>query len=324
MSMAAVRDVLQLGGLNVLYPTVLEQVLRWLPIALVLATPAAVILSRGGRYRVRHLPAWLCLLAAALLVALGAQALSQAVGWALGSRPPVIEFFNALRLAMLPLYVLLAHAAVHLVRVTRHHRGWVRAALGLGAAVYLGFCWNTRTLRHMVQDAIAGLAQEPPPAPAEPRDAADRELRLLAGWIKEQTPPDALVVTDRAEVRLYARRSVLCCQADVRYLYHLAPSRLTPWARRLRQQRQLLSPAERARADAAAIVAFADAHWAIQGRLPAPTYVLIGGGAAPAPAGRLEEIPAPGGIRGRHWRLLVVRPARATTTPALTTRPDGT
>lgn len=324
ISMPALRGVLQLGGINFLYPAALEHVLRWLPVAVVLAAPAAIILSRAGRYRVSDLPGWLWLLAAALLVALGLHGLSQLVGRLLGTRPPVIGFFDALRLAMLPLYVLFAQATVHLMRLTRRHRSWVRAGLGLLAAVYLGSSHNTRPLRHMVQDFIVDVAQEHSPATARPRDSADRELRLLARWADHHTPSDALFVADRPEIRPYGRRSLLCCQADVRYLYHFAPGRLSQWAWCLREQRALLKPTQSARADAAAIAAFVDAHWQRGGGLAAPTYLLIRAEAAPAPTDRLEEITPPGGIWGQYWRLFLVRPAGPATIPTLTTRPEDT
>jgi len=107
------RDALKLAGQNVLYPGVLLETVRWLPVPVLLGAPAAILLSRAGRFRVRNLGGWLWLLAGAWIVAFGLHGLGQLLAWILGTLPPLIELFDALRLAMLPLYVLFAQAAVH-------------------------------------------------------------------------------------------------------------------------------------------------------------------------------------------------------------------
>ncbi len=304
--MDAVRGVLKLARIDVLFPGAAIQFLWWLPMAAVLAVPAAVILFRGGRYRMREQAVWLWMLAAAVGVALGAQGVSQLVGLLRDRPPPIIEFFAALRLAALPLYVFFAQAAVHLFRQTRRHRTWVRAGLFLFAVVYLGCSFNTRTVRHMVQEAILALGwdgpdgpeQPSPPAPEPPqpprpwreilrhdlRSGRARELESLAQWARDErhTPRNALFITDREEIRLHARRSILCAADDVRYLFHLAPQELQPWAERFREQQERLRPREGHPASAERIVRFVDEHRPPLVALPIPSYVLLRRETAPA------------------------------------------
>lgn len=315
MTISQFRGILELAGLNVLYPQVLIQGLRWLPVAAALAAPAAIVLARAGRYRVRDLRAWLWMLAGAVAVAFGLQGLSQAVGWRLGILPPVIEFFDALRLAMLPLYALFAQAMVHLLRLARRNRNWVRVALGALAAVYLGSSFNTRPVRHIVRDAVAAVAEEEHARDEGPD--AQAELRAIARWAgrNRHTPPEAVFICGKPEIRLYARRSVLFCPADVRYLYRLAPQRLDRWAQEIRVQRKLLNPPEGTPADADRIVALVDTYWQRRSAPSAPTYVLIPTRAAPGAALRLREIAPPGAIWGDHWRVYRVLPLSAAASP---------
>ena len=323
LPVAEVAGMLKLGRIDVLYPSVVTEFLRWLPMAAVLAIPAAIILFRAGRYRIRQQAVWFWLLGGALAVALGAQGLSQLVGRLRGTPPPVIEFFGALRLAMLPLYVFFAQAAVHLYRQTRQHPLLIRAGLVVFAVVYLGSSFNTRALRHMVRDRVAALAEadgdgEParpgtngdrpsdgPPAGVPDEGDRHEELAALAAWLGRDgnTPRDALVITEEEGVRAYGRRSVLCCPGDVRYLYHLAPGRLEDWAECLRRQRALLKPPESIRADPANIGEFADGLAPPAGDGTGPVYVLLPTEKAPSAPGRLVEVRAPEGLWGRRWRL---------------------
>lgn len=318
MSIAQLRSILQLTGSNVLYPEPLTQVLRWLPLAVLLAAPAAIILTRAGRYRVRDLGAWLWLLGAAGIVAFVLHGVSQFVGWRLSTLPPVIEFFDAFRLAMLPLYVLFAQAMINLIRLARRNRAWVRAGLAALVVGYLGSSYNARPIRHMVRDAVAALAEKEP-LRSDRGDKRER-LRSIARWAGRDahTPPDATFLCGEAEIRLYARRSVLFCPADVRYLYHLAPQRLAQWAENLRTQRTLLNPPEGTPADADRIVAFLDTYWQQRAGPAAPTYVLIPSRSAPPATARLQEIALPDGTRGQHWRLFRLVPfvPGATTSPS--------
>ena len=307
MPMSQVDEVLQLAGVYVLYPAVLIHTLRWLPMAALLAMPP-VVLSLAGRYRFRELRFWLWFLAAAMAVAFGAHGLSQLAGKLLGVRPPVLEFFQALGLAMLALYVLLAQALVQLIRMTQTRRAWAHAAVAAAAVIYVGASLNAESLRHMLRDGITHVARTPALSPDRERRQQQAELQAIASWSAGATPDEALFVTDHARIRMRARRAISCCAADVPYLYHLAPARLGEWADRLRRQRALLKPPQGVQADAERIVAFADALWRQRGYAPGPTYVVISAEAAPAPTPRLVHVPSPGQGWGRQWRLLQVLP----------------
>ena len=309
MPLSEVRRTLQVAGVYVLYPAVMIHALRWLPMTALLAAPAAV-LSLAGRYRFRELGFWLWFLAGALVVAFGAQGLSQLAGALLGIRPPVVEFFEALRLARLALYVLLAEALVHLVRMTQTRRGWAHAAVTAVAVIYVGASLNVEPLRHMLRDAITRVARTAPGLAERERREQQAELREIATWAAGATPDEALFVTDRAEVRMRGRRAISCCGADVRYFYHLAPDRLGEWAQRLRTQRKLLKPPQGVQADADKIVAFVDALWRRREYVPSRTYVVISAEAAPAPTRRLVAVSPPRQQWGRHWRVLRVLPFR--------------
>ncbi len=310
LTTADLAGYLQLAGLNLLYPGLLVEALRWLPIACGLAVPTAIILSRADRYHVENLSGWIAVLASALLVAFGLHGLMQLVGWWLGTAPPTLELFNSLRLAMLPLYALFAQAMIQILRVVaRKNRVWVRAALAMFAVVYLGSSFNTLPLRHMVTDGIAALAGEGRQTQRRP----DRkEMRSLARWASRETntPPDAMFVAPSfaGEIRMTAQRAVMCSPADLRQLYYLAPSRLAPWAGLLRDQRRLLSPPDRPKADAGQIVRFVEQYWDSRSGRTAPTYLIIEARFAPEASGRLEEIVPPGGVWGRYWRLFRVPP----------------
>ncbi len=331
ISLAQLRSDLELARMELLYPGILLSVLRWLPVAALLAVPASFALSRAGRYRLRYLGAWLWMFAAAMAVALGLQGLSQLIGWQRGTLPPTLSFFGALGLAMLPLYVVFAQAAVHLIRLVRPSRQWVQAGLGVFVAVYLASSYNTLPLRHMLRDAAAWVGRE---ARASERPQEQAELLAIARWAgrEDHTPRDALCLGAGSDFRLHARRSVLAGREDLRYFYFLAPRQIPDWAKALRAERELLNPPEGTPAEAERIAAFVAEHWRELDRPAAPTYALIRSRAAPAKAERLTELAAPttkrtaataapattqplvevappAGEWGRHWRLFRVLPA---------------
>ncbi len=323
MPLWQLREILDLAGANVLYPEVLIQLLRWLPVAVLLAVPPVLILSRTGRYRVHDLGAWLWLLLGALAVAFGFHGLVQVLAWRLGALPPVIEFFEALRLAMLPLYVLFAQAAVHLIRVARVNRPWVRGGLAVLAAVYIGASFNTRTLRHMVSSAVATLGEAERPGSAGLTKG--EELRAIARWAGDPAHTDrgALFVCPYAEMRLHGRRSILCCPSDVWYLYHMAPGRLASWKERLEVQKPLLTSPGPSPADIDRVIDTARRHWRRRASPAGDTYVLIPSSAKPNGLARLREVSPPGESWGRHWRVfqLLPRPPATTTSPTTATAP---
>ena len=306
---------LRLAGMNILYPGLAVFAVRRLAIALVPMVLAAIVPARPGRRRSAGPGQWLLLLAAIFIVAFGLHGLAQLAGRLMGTWPVATELFGAFGLLMVPVYVLFARAMVNLLRLARRNRRWVEAALVALAVVYLGFSWNAHPLRRLAKEMVTRAGGK---VPHRPERQAARELRALAGWARRNTPPESLFITERAEIRAYALRSISCCGLDAEYLYRLGPGRLAEWQRRLRQQRKLLRPEPGALADAEAIVRLADA-WRARLRAPAgPIYVLIRAQSAPSPAGRLAMVEAPAGQWGRHWRLFQVLPPGAAPPGALT------
>ena len=320
MTWQNLRKVLDHSGMNVLYPEVLIEALRWLPVACALVAPVVIILCLAGRYRASNLSEWLGMLIAAVFVAFGLHGLVQlAFRWfsPVSGWPVMIELFEALRLAMLPLYVLLAQATVHLLRMTHRHRAWVRVTAGLLTAVYLGSSYNTRPVRHMVTDLVASVAERDLFSRHRLHRVREAELRRVASWASRHTADNALFITSKAEIRLYARRSLLACPADLPYMLHLWPQRACEWDETLLAQRRVLKPCQSARADADKIIEFADRYRRRRQRLPAvPTYILIRAKSAPTPNDRIEQIDSPNVKWGRYWKLFRILPAKPTTAPA--------
>lgn len=311
-------DAYKTSNTYTLYPQVLGEAIRWLAIVAPLALPAGIILSRGGRYRLPDMGGWIWLLAAAIIVAYGLLGLGQLLYALIGRIPRRLELFDALRLAMLPLYVLFAQAMVHVLRMTRSHRGWMKAGFGLFLTVFLASSYNTQQLRHLIEDGIAALSD--PRRPPRTRDD-DLELQAIGRWAKTATHVDALFVTPNEEMRLFGQRSLTASPSDYRYLVRLAPHRLAEWSRRLAAQRRLLTPPEQTPAQADLIAAFVDEYWQQQPGRAAETYALIPVESAPTAAGRLEEIASPRGDWGKYWRAYRVLPPRPASAPSSTRTP---
>jgi len=320
MTWQNLRTVLDHSGMNVLYPEVLIEALRWLPVACALVAPVIIILCLAGRYRASNLGEWLGMLIAAVFVAFGLHGLIQAaVRWLSPSSggPVLIGLFEALRIAMLPLYVLLAQATVHLLRMTHRHQAWVRVTAGLLTAVYLGSSYNTRPIRHMVTDVVARTSKRKTFSRHRLRSEAQSELRRIASWASLSTAGDALFITDKAEMRLYGRRSLLACRADLQYILHLQPERACEWDETIIAQRGILKPSSATRTDANKIVEFADEHRKRRRLANVPTYFLISAKSAPLPNDRLEQIDPPDKKWGKYWRLFRIVPAKPATAPAI-------
>ncbi len=319
MTWQGLRTVLDHSGMNVLYPEVLIEALRWLPVACALVAPVIIILCLAGRYRASNLGEWLGMLIAAVFVAFGLHGLIQATVWwfsPASGGPVLIGLFEALRIAMLPLYVLLAQATVHLLRMTHRHRAWVRVTAGLLTAVYLGSSYNTLPIRHMVTDMVARTSKRQTFSRQRLRSESESELRRIASWASMSTARDALFITNKAEMRLYSQRSLLACRADLQYMLHLQPERACEWDETIIAQRKLLKPSRATQTDANKIVEFADEHRKRRRLADVPTYFLIRAKSAPLPNERLEQIDPPDKKWGKYWRLFRVVPAKPATAPA--------
>ena len=306
---------MELSGLNLLYPGVAVFAVRRLAVALVPVVLAVIVPARPGRRRTTGRGQWLTLLAVIFVVAFGLHGLAQLAGRVLGTWPVATELFGAFGLVMVPVYVLFARAMVDLLRLARRNRRWLEAALVAVAVVYLGFSWNAHPLRRLAQELVSAAGGR---VPSRSERASARELRAVGRWARLRSRPESLFITDRAEVRAYAIRSISCSRLDVEYLYRLGPRRLAGWQRRLRRQRRLLNPDPGALADAEDIVRLAD-DWRGRLRVPgAAIYVLLRTRSAPRPAGRLVAVDAPGGAWGRHWCLFQVLPPEPGSQAALT------
>jgi hypothetical protein len=298
LALADVQNALDLAGVNLLYPAVLAELLRWLPLAVLLAVPAGLIISRAGRYRVRDLDVWLWLLAAAGLVALGLSGLAQLQARVTGRPPIVIEWFEALRLPMLPLYMLLAQAMIHLIRIARQHRLWIRLALSLLVVAFLAGSYNTQPLRRMLEKAVAEVAEKPYLSPTLHQD----EMRAVALWAGRHSAQDSLWVCEDPAIRLYGRRSLKTCPADVLYVYHLRPAELIRWGDELWMQKYVIDPPGGTAVEPERLVSL------IYGptdkrTLPQEVYAVIRAEAAPGQSPLLREIKDDSQQWGTHWRV---------------------
>jgi hypothetical protein len=324
LSMDQVYNALAVAPVNVLYPGVLIEALRMLPVAAFLALPSAVILFRGGRYGARDLGAWLWLLGAAALVALAVHGLAQvAAWWVWRSAPPMVSFFDAINLALLPLYVLLGQALVHYYRLSQAHRVMAMTCLAVLATAYFAASYNMMPTRNLVRACLAKLDKPAKLTDRQMRAASDRALRELGQWAGAHTEPDAVFITPEAEFRVWARRGLLCSPADLGYIYRRAPGVLPSWSACVTAQANALGP-KSGRCDVADVVAFAEAHWADVGR--APLYVVISTDFAPAPGGKLAEVAPPAGTPAwdrNYWRLfrLLAKAPTTASAPAVISTP---
>ena len=240
-----------LRNLAVLYPSMLNALLYWLLLVGVLAVPAAAVLFRVERFRVRDLGVWVWFIAGGLGTALVLHGLSQVAGLLFRTAPPVIDLVQASSLVMLPLYVLLAQALTNLFRIIR---GWYPHLLRWGCAALLA-AWmipadNFRVARHSFYELAAGLMPSNLNVNRRVQELRLRRerreaLTAIANWAKagKNTATDAVFIIDAGEFRMLASRAIFVTEEDVRYAYYLAPWRMEECSARLKEQaRQLRQP----------------------------------------------------------------------------------
>ncbi len=238
------RSALAAADMELLYPELLKQLLDWLIYAAALLVPALVVLIRAERFRLRNASVWVAMTAAGLTLALGVHGLCQLYAWT-QDRPPILLFTRSSALVMLPLYVLLAQALTNLFRIVRTHRWLVRWVCAAALAAWMAPSENLQVARHWAYDAATSFVR-PADRPARVRELderkqARRELAAAGRYIRMHAPTGAVLVTDQAEMRLLARRSLVAERSDVGYYYALAPSRLDEWRRRLAAQTAILA-----------------------------------------------------------------------------------
>jgi hypothetical protein len=244
----SVYEAVRLAGWEVLYPGILRGALNWPLFLFLLVVPGTVGLHRAERYAVRDAGVWAWWIAATLFVAFGLQGASQAVGVLRRTVPPVLTFVQASALIMLPLYVLLAHGIVTLLRLTRRYRNLVRWACAALTATWVIPSHNFRVARYAALEAATSFMD----ADSKPRKVLKhreklrrhRELVALGRWART-TDPDAVFLCDDIEFRLRARRAIVASADDLPYFYYFAPWRLDDWAKTLRRQGPLLFAPDR-------------------------------------------------------------------------------
>ena len=317
---AVVQEAVGLAAMGVLYPTMLISALRFLPLTLILLAPAGVILGRAGRYRVREFPAWGWFLIGCVVVGFGCQGLMQTIAWLSGRPPLAVGFFDALGLMMIPLYALFAQAMIHLIRLARTHRFWVRSSLIGFAVIYLLSSQNLLPLRARVRGWVDSSAA----ASALAHDARLAESLALSRWAGG-TSANSLFLANWPEIRVYGRRSILGCPADIPYLLHLRPEALGDYVELLQRQASLVRPPQGSPADAYEVALFAQR---MRRTHPAAdeVYVIFPATSAPATAGALTLIEPPQGQWGKYYRLYRLGKAAATASAPATgpaTAPGG-
>jgi hypothetical protein len=253
----AVREALRTAEIAVLYPELLDSLLRWLLRASLVLIPALAVLLPLSRYPVRDRSFWAWLMIISLGVGLGFQAAGQLLGLWRGSAPPAISFIQASVLVMFAAHVLLASAATHLLRMVRHHKGLLRAGLALLALAWLLPSDNLRVAKRGMYDLATSFLDETE-KPLHVQELHFRKRRRnerlqLALWTRNNTPISTVLLTEDIEFRMRCRRSLLACPADIRYTRYLGADRLTLWWQILQKQRELLKkPPPPANADALA------------------------------------------------------------------------
>jgi len=308
---AAVAGSFRQGNLAVLYPQMLRTATEVPAVVYLLALwiPAAGVMIRFDRFRVRDLHVWVWMLVAAAVVGFLLHGVSQAAGVLRGAPPPAIDLVHALRFTLLPLYVLLAQGLSHLFRM-RFSRGALRVSLAILLIAWLAPSPNLAVARHWVTDTVAGMmAEEERPESVRKRRLRrqqNAELRAVADWLAEHSDRDARVVCNRASVRLWSQRSLVACPTDLRYFYYLTPDRLAEWGRLVAAQRAL-SPRPGQPLDLPKVRQFARRHGA--------DYVVLPAGPRPKTEPDADRIEGVRVVRdphrrwGEHWRLYRIDPA---------------
>ena len=310
--LSTIREAFRIGKLTVLYPDLLKTLLDWrmLAGALVLVVPAAAVLGRVERFRTQNVGTWVWLAVGSVATALGLHGASQWIGRALDAPPPVIEFPEASKLLMLPLYVLLAQAITNVFRLVADHRGLVRWACAVLLAAWMIPSDNLRVARHAAADLATAFMDEAdlPTYVLRHREqrARRRELAAVGQWAATQD--QAIFLTDRGEFRMLARRPIVAGANDARYFYYLAPGRIGQWLQRFTRQDELLHP-RTGRADGEALRQFA-ADLIEKSESPAAAkalawYVILHAAAAPEKPDPLQ--PVENAAWGKHYRLYRIR-----------------
>ena len=238
---------MRLGGMDIFYPDLLHRLLEWRLLAALLAVgvPAVLVLGRWERYRVQNRSLWGGLIVSSAAVALLVHPMCQLIAKSSTVAPMPFTFFDAMRLMVLPMAVLLGQALTNVFRMGRYGPAF-RVVILMVLLVWLFPSPNLRPARHRALLAITELmpAEERPPAVQRYGDRARRrvELKGIAGWLREESDINAVVLADNIRLRMLARRSTVICRDDLLYEYVLTPQDLKRWMVQVQEQLAVLYP----------------------------------------------------------------------------------
>lgn len=323
----AIENAFQVARLAVLFPQILEPMLHWLVPTAVFAVVAATALRRMERFKTPHLGFWIWFGAAGLFVATVLQGGSQILGKLMGTGPRVVDFMDASKYVMLPIYVLVAQGLTSIFRLMRTHRHMVRWICALLAALWLLTSDNLRVARHAAQDAATLFIQDadkPRSVRRHRRQRRERaELIAIAQWARRNTDVHAVFVVGDPEFRILARRSIVASRFDARAIFYLTPWHLDELMERANLQDRLLNPKQGDRLPAeqldfvkklATQEEFCEAdEW----------FLIVGGGVIVENIEMLAQVSSEDESArwGEHYRLYRIQlPARPEPGPG--TRPD--
>ena len=309
VSAAAVFKAFRLGRLAILYPEMLKSLLYWLLAVLVLLIPAAGVLTRIERFKVRDLSVWVWFASGACFISLVLHGASQLVGVLAHRAPPVIDFAQASTLVMLSLYVLFAHALTTLFRLIRTHRHALRWVLAAFIAAWMLPSDNLKMTRHLTYDWATSFIPEAQ-RPQRIQELISRqekrdEFAEIALWARDNSDQRAVFLTDRAEFRLLARRALVATDDDVKYYYYVTPWRIDEWISRVERQRAVLRPPA-GKIDDKAVVQFVEQLKTEGFEKVTDWYAIVSAANAPMiPGGALEPVPT--GKWGQYYALYRIR-----------------
>lgn len=296
--------------LSILYPELLRPLPAWLVRVAALAIPIVVVLTQVRRAGAANLRYWVAFASAAVVVAFVFQGLMQIAGRAFHFAPPLLGFFEAADLVMIPLYALFAQALTSLFRLTRGRTRLVmRWACAVVLVVWLAPSENFLQARQMVVRAVgASLDEDQRPRGIQRiLESSSRRAELLAAarWARFNTDNRAVFLSSSSEFRLFARRSIVAGQQDDNFLYAAQPIALPPWRQRFNEQRRCLSPAQH-RADLWSLTHFIEDLLRQESFGPAGAWYVI------LPVSSLLESDSKDAVEitgswGRYYRLYRVR-----------------
>ncbi len=278
---------------------------------LALWLPAVAVMVRSERYRVRDLDVWVWMLLGVFIVGGGLHGLIAASGASGDLSAAALGFPQALRLSLLPLFVLAAQAVNHLTRSWGVGRV-VRTALAGLMIVWLLPADNLAVVRHGVQDYfVSAQPLSDRPLAAQHRDqrrCRDRELRAICRWVRHHTDDSTVIACEDPHARLWSARSLVACETDRHYVQLRAPDRLADWAARLRAQREVLLPRDGGPVDPAALEAFAADYGA--------DYIIVDAALVAEASASDGWIDDPAGRWGLYLRLYRTAGGGSSTAPA--------